>query len=695
MIRKAALIASLSAALLAPMVAAAPSAAAGKQSVELTLGSVTPDYTTDLNTEIKFSGTVSNTTSTALSGLTIRLRYNSQRFTDRALMRAFLAGSTTPQLTPSSTSQLSNQAVAANGSLSWEITRTPVQLGLRQYGVYPVSVEVVQFGYQVIAEQRSVITYTPTTPGQKQQKARLAVALPVIDQPHRSDDAHFVDDKLVTALGQKGTLTNLAKIAKTAPKSVTWFVDPGLLDDLNQMSSPYTVRMTKKGDQSKPASQEAKLWLDTMRAELAKSPIAALPYADPDVAALAHQGLDTQTGKALTLGGQKARQLFKRDDIQTAMNWPVDGALDADALDLLSVGGVKSVLLNSANVPTQQQVTSTPDAAATLDTVGGPVTALLADPDLGHTFEFEPGGQASTTLNKLRFIAETAMIAGEPGQTTPRSIVVAPSRRWNPNPTLVKTLLKTADKLPWLQLTPLASIKPGKTQVPRAGLTYTEQNRKDELGSKYLTPIKELAADAALTSQITVTKGDSAFDAAVLRAASSAWRNTTRAGRAVTKQVQATVTDTLGRIQITGADRPRSLAGSDGQVPISVRNSGTQKISLFIEVKSNDRDMLAVDFKQLEPLTILPGQSGGVQVTMTAKSSGDATVMVQLRTSDHQPYGKPVKLTIRTTGYTGIALVIVGAALAVMLAAVVTRILRRRSLKKPPRAPQTRESESV
>ncbi|WP_214319072.1 DUF6049 family protein [Nonomuraea sediminis] len=695
MIRKAALIASLSAALLAPMVATAPSAAAGKQAVALTLGSVTPDYSTELNTEIKFSGTVSNTTSTPLSGLTIRLRYSPQRFADRASMRAFLAGSTTQQLTPSTTSQLSNQAVAANGSLSWEITRSPVQLSLRQYGVYPVAVEVVQLGYQVIAEQRTVITYAPTTPGQKPQKTKLAVALPVIDQPHRSDDAHFVDDKLVNALGQKGMLTNLAKIAKSAPKSVTWFVEPGLLDDLNQMSSPYTVRTKKNGDQAKPASQEAKLWLDTMRAELARSPVAALPYADPDVAALAHQGLDTQTAKALALGGQKARQLLKRDDIQTALNWPVDGVLDADALDLLSVGHVQGVLLNSANVPTQQPVTYTPDAAATLDTVGGPVTALLTDPELSRTFEFEPGGQGSTTLNKLRFIAETAMIAGEPGQTTPRSVVVAPSRRWNPNPMLVTTLLKTAGKLPWLQLTQLGSIKPGKTQVPRAGLTYTEQNRKDELGPKYLTPIKELAANAALTSQITVNKGDSPFDAAVLRAVSGAWRNSTPAGRGLTKQVQSTVKTTMGQIQITGADRPRTLAGSEGQVPISVRNSGTQTISLFIDVKSNDPDVLAVDFNPKEPLTILKGQSGGVQVPMAAKSSGDATVTVQLRTADGQPYGKASRLTIRTTGYTGIALVIVGAALAVMLAAVVTRILRRRSLKKPARTPQTRESESV
>ncbi|MFC7591326.1 hypothetical protein ACFQYP_52245 [Nonomuraea antimicrobica] len=89
------------------------------------------------------------------------------------------------------------------------------------------------------------------------------------------------------------------------------------------------------------------------------------------------------------------------------------------------------------------------------------------------------------------------------------------------------------------------------------------------------------------------------------------------------------------------------------------------------------------------------GQITTFQVSMSAApdTSGDATVTVQLMTADGQPYGEPQRLTIRTTGYTGIALVIVGAALTVMLAAVVTRLLRRRSERKLARA-KSRESET-
>ncbi|WP_425569429.1 Bbp16 family capsid cement protein [Nonomuraea salmonea] len=118
-------------------------------------------------------------------------------------------------------------------------------------------------------------------------------------------------------------------------------------------------------------------------------------------------------------------------------------------------------------------------------------------------------------------------------------------------------------------------------------------------------------------------------------------------------------------------------------------------VALYIDVKSDNPELLQIKIVE-ETRTIGPGQSTTFQVTMNATpdTSGDATVTVQLKTPDGQPYGKPQRLTIRTTGYTGIALVIVGAALTVMLAAVVTRLLRRRSQRKLART-KTRESETV
>ncbi|MEU8393996.1 DUF6049 family protein [Nonomuraea sp. NPDC048892] len=702
MIRKATLLAALSAALLAPLVAAVPGAAATKtsaslaarQSLTVSITSITPDVPKNVTDVIKITGTVRNGTGAPMSGLQVRLRYDAQKVTDRAAMAAYLSdqnNQTLPFNVSTRNSFMDIPPLAAGASQRWEITATPVQLGLREFGVYRIAVDVAQFRVPVTAE-RTMLTYAPVTP-QRPPRNKLAVALPVIDQPHRAaDDNLFVDDKLSQSLAGKGRLADLLQIAQSAPASVTWVVDPALLDDLNAMTKGYKVK-TKDGDQAKPASTAAGQWLTGMRTALASSPVAALPYADPDVAALAHQGFDTQTKRAIELGGQSTRALLSRN-AKTNVNWPAAGVLDADALDLLAVGGVNRVLLNSTNLPPQQPATTTPDAAATLDSVSGPVTALVADAELSKLFE--PAAGTSVVLSTQRFIAETAMISSEAGQLLPRSLVVAPSRRWSPNPTLVTALIKTAGRLPWLQLAPLESLKPGKASVPRAGLTYTDQDRKEELSKKYLAPVADAWSKAQLTSLITAEKTQSRFDAAVLRLTSSAWRNSTRAGRAATKLVSAAVDAQTNKIQITGSgpDRPRTLAGSNGVVPISVKNSLSTPVELYIEVRSNNPELLLVNWRK--ELPIGGGQIGTVQVPMSAApdTSGDATVTVELRTADGQVYGKPQRLTIRTTGYTGIALVIVGAALTVMLAAVVTRLLRRRSQRRLARA-KTRESESV
>lgn len=712
MIKKATLLALLSAALLAPTVVAAPGAAAAitakRQGIDLTLTSVTPDYATERATEIKITGTVRNGGAAALSGLRVRVRYSAQRFPDRAAMATF-AGDDTPVTLPPNVSSQSSTLIpelGANASQEFELTMTPAQFGLTSFGAYPLAVEVVQWDAVQLASQRTFLTYAPANGQQRPVRNRMAFVLPMIDQPRRADDGTFVDEKLSGALGGKGRLADLARIAEIAPEQVTWVVDPALFDDVEAMTKKFHVKAGNKREE-RPADPAAAQWLSSVRAALADNPVVATPYADPDVAALAHRGLDKQPARALELAKEKSALI--KGDVLTSTYWPAGGMIDADALDLLAVGApgvtrVDKVLLDAANLPTQQAASAvampppsaTPDAATRLDTVMGPVTALVADGELSRLLEPGAGTRATTLLSKQRFIAETAMIAAEPGQTRPRSLVVAPSRRWNPSPTVVSTLLKTAGKLPWLSLTTLDSIKVPAAPTPRAGLTYPDRNRKQELGGKYLQPIRELAEQAALTARLT-GRQQSSFDAAVLRLTSSAWRGDTKAGRAVAEQVGKAVNDRIEKVSITGAgpDRPRTLAGSDGEVPISVRNQLDTPVSLYVDAKSDDPDVLEADVR--EPLRIDPGQSGTVQIGMQviAPGGGDASVTVQLLTADRRPYGEPVKLIVRTTGYTGIALVIVGGALTVMLAAVVTRILRRRSQRRGARAARTRESETV
>jgi len=110
-------------------------------------------------------------------------------------------------------------------------------------------------------------------------------------------------------------------------------------------------------------------------------------------------------------------------------------------------------------------------------------------------------------------------------------------------------------------------------------------------------------------------------------------------------------------------------------------------------VKSNDPERLVIDTYRRE-ISIEDGNTTTIQVPMRAPNGGDARVTVQLATRSGEPYGEPVVLTVSATGYTGIAAVIVGGALTVMLAAVVLRVLRMRTSRAKARAEGTRERTS-
>ncbi|HEY9524305.1 MAG TPA: DUF6049 family protein, partial [Thermopolyspora sp.] len=361
-------------------------------------------------------------------------------------------------------------------------------------------------------------------------------------------------------------------------------------------------------------------------------------------------------------------------------NWPADGVLDRDALDELSINGVHTLLLSAANLPADP--TTVPAAATSIDALGGTLTVLRADPVLSRLVDTMTAKPDDSTLAGQRFLAETAMIAmADPG--TIRTVVVAPSRRWDPDPDAVADLLRMTATLPWLRPITLDSIKKPSARAPRAtDLVYSAQRRQAELGKKYLAGVRKLAQQATLTSEVI---GDKArpFAAALLRLESSAWRGQGAEASRRVRQVRAAVDERIDDISITGADTPRVLAGATGSVAISVHNGLGKDVDLAVRISSRTPRLLQITTGDStgvyrRQISIRPGNNQTIQVPMSARSGGEAKVRVQLTTVDGIPYGAATDLTVQATGYTGIALVIVGGALTVMLAALIMRVLRRR-----------------
>ncbi|MDI5965097.1 DUF6049 family protein [Streptantibioticus silvisoli] len=138
----------------------------------------------------------------------------------------------------------------------------------------------------------------------------VAVLWPVTDEPHAEavslgwgDSAQpvFRDDALAGSFGTAGRLRELVDAADGLP--VTWTVDPALLDEARSMAGGYRVAGVRDaGDPqlSRPGAGRAAAtsWLGALRTAVKDQDVVALPYADPDVAALAHSGARSGTTSA-------------------------------------------------------------------------------------------------------------------------------------------------------------------------------------------------------------------------------------------------------------------------------------------------------------------------------------------------------------------------------------------------------------
>ncbi|MBE3010435.1 hypothetical protein IL992_14705 [Microbispora sp. NEAU-D428] len=725
MIRKAALLTLLTALLASPAgmagtaVAAPPPGrvAAAAPADPLLVSEITPEVVRVAAAPITVSGSFSGTPG---SSVRVAVRYSSGRpFASRAEMAAYL--SEQGYATTNWSTRVQATALDQSGKLPFRFTVTPVELGMPRPGVYPFEIEVTDAATgQRLGIERTFLTYAPK--GEQIPKVKLAVALPIVDRPHRADDATFMDDDLSASLAS-GRLASLLQTAQDTGDGVTWFVDPALLDDVRVLSSgTRSVRGTRKN-----ADPAAGQWLNGLRSALTDKTVLATPYADPDVAALVHHGLDKQAAASIQRGASLASELLGRQ-IRGTTAWPAGGKIDRDAVDELAMSGVTSVLLSADALPpratgqdTGQEALqngqpvpppaqTTPDGAARLDTVAdNPLTALLADPTLSEVLGGNVSAPGAAMLARQRFLAETAMIAfeqqnqqtgqfgqaGQSGQTgqgptaktATRTVIAAPeSHLWTPDPAFVSSLLQAASSAPWLRMTSLESVKPGRAGVPRGDLTYTERDRQAELSRSYLATVRKLERKADAVATVTEEHTD-VFHTAILRLASASWRSDGKRALSFAGQVQKAIDERIDDVSVL--DTPRAVAGSNGQVPVSVANNLDKDIEIKIRVTSGSKARLAIDWDKgvyTTPTTkILAGRSQLVNVPVIVRNGGgDASIAVQLLTADGAKYGGPVRVVVRATGYTGIALVIVGAAVVIMLAAVVMRILRRRSRKAFP-----------
>jgi hypothetical protein len=691
-------------------------AAAAAQRVTVGITSVNPQVATP-GQPVTVQGTVSNTTRAAVSGLTVQLRSSSTALTSRTALSEYAAGNLAADVALLRAVARLPGTLAPGAVRDWTATIHPSALLLTSFGVYPLAAQLDSGDSELSTDH----TFLPFWPGSRAaagltQRMKIAWIWPVFSAPEQAACPALLNNALASSLTAGGRLGRLLAAGST-PEAVradlTWAIDPSVLSSAAVMRQAYQVggTATCSGAVTKRGSLAARGWLTRLRSVTAQQDYFVTPYADVDVSALTHAGLDTDLQQAQNEGNSVARKFLggtQRPAAGGTIAWPAAGIADFGVLGSLAANKVSSVILNSSLLPSQTASRSAPSAiTSALDGVDAGLHVALTDNAISQVLADGPtaaqarraqarsrapsgrpastqsastvqaAAAASSFATEQRFLAETAMIVAE-APVTPRSVVVAPPRQWNPAGSLATALLTESNDAPWLRPASVSSlISAGSPagQAPGVRPPGTKFGH-GELHRSLLRRVKGLEGNIRLQASMFGVKPPYAYLAgAVAAVESSAWRGHPRRAKALLASVSAYLAAQEQQVRIidTGQD---TLTGKSGPVPVSISNRLGRKVTVLLHVRVPSGRMTV--HPPVTTVTIGPHQQRTVVIKVRSVVAGSTVLRLSLAAPNGAPLpGTQAKLTVDSTHFGTTALVIVAIALAVFVVTAIARAIRR------------------
>lgn len=417
-----------------------------------------------------------------------------------------------------------------------------------------------------------------------------------------------------------GRLADLVRLSAHHP-GVSWVVDPALVVA------------------ARASGTTGAAWLATLDSGAAERDVFALPYADPDLAAVARAGATGLAQQADTLTG--ALPWVNDIGALTGLQLAPDGTTDAATLDEAAQLGASAVVVDPSALAPTADLTYTPTGRATVRTAAGSIAALVPDPTLSSLLR-SPGSD-SPAVAAQRLLAETAVITRErPNQD--RHLLVTVGRDWTPTTPVAAAQLAALESAPWVAMEPLSKlISSASPDIERAPLPTTATDPTE-------LPAPDVATIASeqntLETFASIVPNPAALldgvQESVLGPLSVGWRADT-AGRAtllasLLKDLRARRT---GLSIIQGSNV--TLISQSSEVPISLRNSLDQDATVTLRLTPRNGCLVVPD----APTVVVPAhQTASFRVPFNAVASCNVVVDVSVLTSDGTPVADPTRFTV-------------------------------------------------
>lgn len=668
--------------------AAAPTYAAGQDSLKAASGpgtvavavdSLTPSVPSDGDT-LTVSGTVTNEGEQAVTDAQVDLRLgpalNTRADVDAVAGRTgYQAGLDGAPVGGKYIKEFSKLTPGVSQRFSISVPVDDLDLG--GDGVYEFAVSLsgetsAQPWNQVLGIER---TFLPWQPDGADTKTRTTVLWPLVSTAHmtaqtgsnESQTPVFHDDDLAKEISPGGRLQQLVSLGREL--DVTWVIDPDLLASVDAMTDNYRVQ--GEGDTTTAGTHQAvaNQWLAELQEAVQDKEVVALPFADPDLASLAHNGTNV-TG---SLNHFKEAADFAADTVDSILHvepttdfaWPVNGAVDPSIVKVATSAGADKVIARSDSLGETGGLPYTPSAARP---IGGGTTAVVADARMSTLFEGNLTRASSSTLAVQRFLAQSLALNHQTDKQ--RSIVVAPQRM--PTASQAQSMAEAVAALQsstWSQsqeLTAAATAKPdpgATTNVPAAS-KYPSSLRKKELPR---SAYEQIATTQDKLDRFKVILSKEArvvtpFGRAMNREMSTSWRG--RSGEAADYRngVEAYIDSLAGQVTLIDKSETK-LSGRSATIPVTVQNNLVQGVEhLVLRLTSSSPRRLEIGGERFDEqrVTVSGGHSQTVKFTTSAQANGQATVVAQLFTEDGQPYGAPVTFDVKVTEFTATVMLVIG-----------------------------------
>lgn len=581
-------------------------------------------------------------------------------------------------------------------------------------GVYWLGVHVLgadENGRDSVADGRAR-TFSPLMP-RRGPRTSMSLVMPL-----RADVRRRADGRLVNAarwarqLRSDGRLGRLLQMSQSAPDSLTWVVDPAILDAARSVAAenPPTSTATAGGEvqggaapspspsgspspfpsddpstSAPPAdlvdgARKAADWLDLFRRQAGRHPVLTVPYGDLDAASVLRAGFTTTYQQAQALSTETMSGL---DVASSSALAPATGYLPPTVLDRLDTA--TTVLLSDR---------AAPDADGPVLTMSDAPSVIVADSSAGSGGP-APGPRFSALAVRQRILSEAALHALSTAHAQP--LVVSTPNSWNPGPGWRDAEFFAGLDVPWLDEAPLpngssspyrptspdrgrAKTRTDKTQHSGGDLVYPASQRRAEVPFANLLATRELIDNANALADL-LTRNDPVGEVlakSAMLASSSFARDHANQSAVRTRAASSRIRRLMGKVQIEGPPFV-TMSSEDGPFQVTLTNKLDQPVTVGIkaDVTADGGGSQSLRITSPDPVQLAAGQRVTVLLRAHATDIGVRAVTLRTTTGDGVPLGSMTRLSVRSSQVSLVIWVIMGAGAAILFITIGFRLVRR------------------